>query len=69
MAVVVMSAFCMPMVMMMALLIVLVVTMHVIMPFDAGGGFVFIPQRANCLQESAPFDPHHRRSSIARWRA
>ena len=58
MAVVVMSAFCMPMVMLMALLIVLVVTMHVIMPFDAGGGFVFNPERENCLQQSAPFDPH-----------
>ena len=41
----------------MAMLIVLVVTMHVIVLLDAGGGFVSDPQLVNCLQKSAPFDP------------
>ncbi len=41
----------------MAMLIVLVVTMHVIVLLDAGGGFVSDPQLVDCLQKSAPFDP------------
>ena len=65
MAVVVMLAACIGMVMhmvtVMAMLIMLVVTMHVIVLLDAGDGFVSDPQRANCLQKSAPFDPHQPR--------
>ena len=45
------------MVIVMAMLIVLVVTMHVIVLLDAGGGFISDPQLVNCLQKSTPFDP------------
>ena len=60
MAAIMMLAGCTGMVLRMvivtAMLIVLVVTMHVIVLLDAGGGFAPDPQLVNCLQKTTPFD-------------